>query len=532
MAKPFLTDEYDGTALRSLVVGPPRSGFTLLSSVLVHLAARRPVKWRDDLRQCVVNAAVETLGWTVSDAIVAFIEREGLAADLVYNLNFRELTGGPKWLDSANPERACFRKYIGLRGRGDLNLVVAHPRAVLDHDVVVHSHVDPALWLDHPGYAGYRKFASIRSPIGILNSSVFSLNPLASEYIQKYIPSELDRDELRQHLALYKMTDLDFFGGLVSHLKRYLEAFVPVRDRYAVMRWEDLIDRPVPTIQELASAAGLSVDDSEAAAIWAELDHRNLTGAHKHNYRSGFGIVGNWRKWLTNRHLELIRDIGLGTVTEVLGYAADETLDETAYTPFQREIAAMIARGQIYDDYDDRDLFTFAFNKSNIDIDKFKFRRYPWRANTQIERSCLSEPALELRLWDVAESAATQVNGLLSDLVTGDFASPRAAAQSVEAAFARHRAGLTALAPARFAAAAAACLAAAVGLSPAAAAEPRLVKTVGAYNIVHYGERFYGLPQALGPVDLATDTVAGRQGVIVASDLARVEQEITASGAG
>src|SRR5207302_288776 len=148
----------------------------------------------------------------------------------------------------------------------------------------------------------------------------FSLNALASEYIQRFLPPEQDHDELRQHQALYKMTDPPPLAGLASHLKRYLESFVKVRERYTVMSWEDLIDRPVATIQRLGHACGLTVDDEQAGAIWQQLDHRNLTGAHKHNYRKGFGIVGNWRSWLTNHHLRLIRDMGLGLLIETLGY--------------------------------------------------------------------------------------------------------------------------------------------------------------------------------------------------------------------
>jgi hypothetical protein len=510
-----------------LVVGAPRSGFTLLSSVLVHLAPLAPSKGKGDLRQAALDSLADTLGWSVSDAVVEEIAALGLAEDLVYNRNFRELTGGPKWIDPLNIERACFRKYIGFRGGGDLSLIMSHPRQTLDHDTVVHSHVDPGLWLNHPGYAAYQKFSSIRNPIGIINSSIFSLNALASEYIQKFLPPEQDQDELRQHQAFYKMTDLNFFAGLASHLKRYLEAFLKVRSGYIIMRWEDLISHPVSTIQAVGEAAGFTVSDDHATAIWAQLDHRNLTGAHKHNYRRGFGIIGNWREWLTNHHLKLLREMGLGPLIAALGYYPDEVLDESAYTPFQREVDGMIARGIVYDDYADRDLFTFAFNKSNIDIEKFQFRRYSWRAHTQIERSCFVNPDLELRIWDVAETAAGRLNQFLDDLLAGDFGTPQSARASVESTFARHQADLGRFAPTRFADARAVCLAAIEPhAAPAPAVLPRLLKTVGVHNIVQYGPRFFGLPQALGPIDLTQDDVTGRAGVVIDKDLASVERQI------
>ena len=71
-----------------------------------------------------------------------------------------------------------------------------------------------------------------------------------------------------------------------------------------------------------------------------------------------------------------------------------------------------------------------------------------------------------------------------------------------------------------------ACLAVLRSDAPAAFAPPRLVKTVGVYNIVCYGQRYYGLPQALGPIDLAKDDLEGRPDVVVGEDLVSVEQRV------
>jgi hypothetical protein len=92
--------------------------------------------------------------------------------------------------------------------------------------------------------------------------------------------------------------------------------------------------------------------------------------------------------------------------------------------------------------------------------------------------------------------------------------------------FARHESELGRQSPARFTDARFACLAVLRSDAPAVFAPPRLVKTVGVYNIVCYGQRFYGLPQALGPVDLAKENVDGRAGVVVGRDLVSVEQRV------
>ncbi|HEX4585806.1 MAG TPA: hypothetical protein VH183_13335, partial [Burkholderiaceae bacterium] len=268
-----------------IVIGPPRSGFALLCSVLSELSPLGAPK--AGVRQALIDLLAMRLGGHISDQIVALFDREGLASSLVYNGNFRLLTGGPHWVAPGARPRACFRKYIGARGLGDVMLAIAHPLELLECDQVVHSHADPAWWPAQILFNGHTFHASVRNPAGIINSSCFSLNALASEHIQLFLPPNEDNDLIRQELALYKLSDLKFFGGIVRFYVRYFEEFLPVRHRYAVMRWEDLITDPMPTIQAIARAAGTSIGPAFAAQIWERLDHRNLTGHHRHNYRAG-----------------------------------------------------------------------------------------------------------------------------------------------------------------------------------------------------------------------------------------------------
>lgn len=241
-------------------------------------------------------------------------------------------------------------------GAGDLSLNVSHPRQVLDQDRIVSSHTDPALWVELPEYADYVKFSSIRNPPGILNSACFSLNAQTSEYIQRFLPKDKDNDEIRLTLGVYKLTDLTFFEGLADFLKTYFDQFMPVRDRFHIMRWEDLITDPVPTIKAMGQAISLDVADPVCAGIWAKLDHVNLTGHHKHNYRAGKGIVGDWQRSLTNHHLEIVRKKGLEPVMKEFGYGPIQYLDESQYTDYQKEIDDCIRHGEVRDRTSDRDL--------------------------------------------------------------------------------------------------------------------------------------------------------------------------------
>ena len=157
-----------------------------------------------------------------------------------------------------------------------------------------------------------------------------------------------------------------------------------------------------------------------AAVIWKDRDHVNLTGHHLHNYRVGHGKVGEWKTTLTNHHLEMMREKGIEPIFKEFGYPF-EYLDESQYTEFQKTIDGYIRRGEICDPTKDRDLFTFAFNKSNINSEKFPFRRYPWKAHTQLERSCFTELELEQEIWETAESVAGKVNAVLDEVAACDF---------------------------------------------------------------------------------------------------------------
>jgi hypothetical protein len=287
---------------------------------------------------------------------------------------------------------------------------------VLDYYPVVHSHTAPGLWAGHPHFGNYRLTASIRNPIGVINSACFSLNAMASEHVQKFLP-DADETFLRQRLALYKLTDLKFVSGLVRFLTNAYDEFLAARERYFVMRWEDLIRDPVETIRIVGQALGREVSREQALRIWKPMDHVNTLEHHRHNYRAGKGIVGDWKNSLVQAHMDLFREHGFDRYLEALGYPPVPDLDPSEYSPLQKLIARHIERGEVYRSLGDPDLFGFAFNKSNIDASQFKFESYPKREWTHVERSTLTHGDVVEAISDAAESGCDEVNRLLGDVI-------------------------------------------------------------------------------------------------------------------
>lgn len=492
---------------RPVVIGYPRSGFTLLISVISELVGQR-----QDQRTRSIKALCDTAGFQISRRIEHVFAKRGLSQKLIYNDNFRQLVGGPKWLAGKECHDARFRKYIGLRGGGDFTLITSHPREVLEYYEILHSHVGPATWIKPIELVRGRHFASMRHPAGTLTSACFSINALASEYIQRFVPAKEDDDLLRQNLALYKLSDLRFFEALLPPFKTYLEEYAEHDHQYFLMRWEDLINHPITTILSIARELEREISVQQAEAIWAKLDHVNLTGAHKHNLRRGHGIVEGWKQWITNTHLDMLRDHGFDTFAKRYGYGSIPSLDESSYTPFQQKLNSHIRQGRICREYSDQDLFCFAFNKSNIDFSSFGFQQYPWRTHTAIERSSCQNEDLVMEVSDVAEESCGIFNQAVSIWIDA------ARNQSIDKAM------INSMTPvvsrlydnsdelAHFVSAMTAaidCDGIPGNKTEPEVCEPLLLDSVGTTNIVLFRGRYYAVPQSLGPVDFSLPDLSG-----------------------
>lgn len=394
-------------------LGAPRTGFTLLISIVNELSqyAKRAKKSN---KRLIAEITIDIASIYLKNEFFAFFQDHIDMKDYMYNGEFDLLVGGPKWINPLNKDECVIRKYIGIKDNGDFTFLIYLPKSALNYDNVVHSHYYPKSWIDDGYYADYLKLASIRNPMGVINSAVFSINAITSEYITKYI-DDFNEDEFREIMALYKLTDLDLFEGLVKFLKEYLDEFIPVMDEFNVIRWEDIINNPIETIKLIAKKIEVDIGDEEAKKVWDKLDHRNLPIHHLFNFRKGHGVVGEWKQRLTNHHLKIFEKYNFNEYLKLLGYEEMKYFDEEKYTDFQKEIDSHIKAGTICNRITDDNLFKFCWNKSNISRTSHAFDRFERSGNSQVERSSLKDKSLAVKFAKSVAPKIDLVNEMIKD---------------------------------------------------------------------------------------------------------------------
>lgn len=402
-----------GTKFAPLVVGLPRSGFSLTASVLIHFFNRTNNKFT--ARHKCLRYFCETFGLLFSKSIEQEVERLGFKSKLLFNNNFRQLMGGPIWNFDELGQRAYFRKYIGIIGLGDFTIITSHPIEILDQYEIIHSHGPFSEWTHNNPYSDYQRFASIRNPTGIINSACHSINALASEYLQLNNTGLTD-EEIRTNLAYYKLSDEKFFRALLRPLKNGLKEQIKTRKDFHQVSWENMVTQPYQEITKLSKISKLNFDETIISEIWKEIGFRNLTGSHKHNYRVGKAYIGDEFESLTNENLEIMREEGFEEICGTLNYKFP-TIKAKSYNDFQKRVSKALKTGIPLDPTNDRTLFDLAFNKSNIDFKEFGFREHPWKNETRLERSNISDQGFELAIWEEAENSIAIINLLFAELL-------------------------------------------------------------------------------------------------------------------
>lgn len=172
------------------VIGFPRTGFTLLISIIIELRRFHGIQPTNQISANRLRS-MEHFRATVPKAINNVLEKSGLSQSLIFNPNFHHLLGGPNWIDEGK-KTLCVRKYVGLKGFGDATYIISLPLDFILNHEIPHSHGPLGPWREQ--YPDATVFHSVRSAAGTINSAVHSINALTSEYLQRWY-ADIDKNE-------------------------------------------------------------------------------------------------------------------------------------------------------------------------------------------------------------------------------------------------------------------------------------------------------------------------------------------------
>ena len=151
--------------------------------------------------------------------------------------------------------------------------------------------------------------------------------------------------------------------------ENFLE-LINFNSKFHIHKWENIINNPLNEILKISKNLNIDIDKSEAIEIWEKLKFRNLTQSHKHNYRKNKAYVGDEFESLTNDHIEILKQNDFDYIHAHLGYKKLEYIDKSKYTNFELNFD-LYRKNEILDEISDRELYWFAFQKSNLDFQDF-----------------------------------------------------------------------------------------------------------------------------------------------------------------
>lgn len=209
-----------------------------------------------------------------------------------------------------------------IRIYGLVKLYLAH-KTCLTHEVI-----SDALLKDFECF-NYTIFMPIRNPLDAIVSSAFKsyINPYA--HYKNSMALDLDISEalnlsdspVREQWGLHHLHDLDWFTHIVKEQKKYYEAYFPLKDRLVAVKYEDLLAEPLSVLSMVCEKLGSSFTHDEISALWGELGMKPLPNNPKgHCFKPG---KDKWLKYLTKKHLDILRQHGYEDLLHRLGYQFD-----------------------------------------------------------------------------------------------------------------------------------------------------------------------------------------------------------------
>lgn len=270
---------------RAVAAGFPGSGNAVIQAIIDRLMAFEPRSWtgKEHLLSFLVGQRIQRLQKALSDAV----ERAGSTVE------YSSLT-------VASSDQVIVQ--VNTKEKGQILLLDVPSRSHMHSDLHRTHQVMDGQTIDYFRQMRYEIFISIRHPLDILTSVArkLALNP--------------------QRM----LTDFDWFRDVADAVARYFHAFESSGDDLHLIRYEDLIARPLEIIRRIAAALDIGCSEEQARQIWDAVGFKLLHRNPKHLWKPG---AGKWRKYLTEDHLAIARELGIMEIVAGHGYDPNVELD-------------------------------------------------------------------------------------------------------------------------------------------------------------------------------------------------------------
>lgn len=164
------------------------------------------------------------------------------------------------------------------------------------------------------------------------------------------------------------LANLEWFRSMAVLVKSYYECVLDHGSRIGTIRYEDLLHAPARTVCRLGEVVGVEVSAEEATAVWDAvcLQTSDGRGADERDDQASALRPGAWRELLDERHVEILRDLGYGTLLGALGY--DPAFDSGSVGPARFTLPGHALESTVRRDASYRDFEYHALYGKPVDL--------------------------------------------------------------------------------------------------------------------------------------------------------------------
>ncbi|MFZ5764280.1 MAG: sulfotransferase domain-containing protein [Thermodesulfobacteriota bacterium] len=160
----------------------------------------------------------------------------------------------------------------------------------------------------------YKIIAPIRNPLDTLISNAFKYE-YTTIFIDRDAIPDASKSGFKQALGHARLSSYKWFHDLAQSLHRFYTNLLQASGVYLI-KYEDLISQPYPELKNLASFLGQQISDETIENLWQTTAFRPLSN-QAHYFQPG---MDKWRKYLNNKHIEILAELGFANLMKELGY--------------------------------------------------------------------------------------------------------------------------------------------------------------------------------------------------------------------